>query len=134
MSIELTPEQYEELDAKVKGFPDVHFPPLYWFDDDPDNEYCAECAKLVEAEHPDWQKDGGWVIESDNAYFCERCGKVLDFYLTYYGKEQELAHFKEYGADLNDELMQYILVDIAGGWLMFHQEELYEIIFGGGAK
>lgn len=79
--------------------------------------HCWDCVKTVFSdqygETGGW--DGGFACEEDGCCRCEKCGKLLQYSLTDYGVESELAHFEEYPPnDLSDD-MCYELERIAYG-------------------
>lgn len=125
----ISDDQYAELSQKINEFQRVRFDVPYWFDEEPDCEYCLDCAIKENVENPSWQRDGGFDTESDTVLFCNSCKKPLSHTLTEYGAEQELIHYEEHGLDLNDELVQHTLVCISGGIPLSHQARLYKLIF-----
>ena len=126
----LTPEQLKQLEAKIAEFGTVRFPPPYWFDEEPDETYCLECAEKIVKEHPVWQRDGGWGIEDDNVVSCGRCNRMLEHDLTDYGIGEEMAYADEHGVDLSDDDVRYTLVNISQATPLQNAEWLYRVIFG----
>lgn len=127
MKHEISDEQYVELDDLITGFLTIHFDDPYWFDL-ANGEYCLVCANKLQIEHPDWQKDGGFCIDSDSTLFCESCGKPLECTLTDYGAKQELEYFEREGFDFNRDLDKYTAVNISGGIPLCHQRRLYDLL------
>ena len=58
-----------------------------------EGDFCAACASKL---FPD-DIDGGWTAEEDSPPFCESCAVPLDFTLTDYGVEEQLARIETEG-------------------------------------
>lgn len=88
----------------------------YWLIKDHGETYCLDCIKAMKpkAKYGTFY-DGGFSSESDHAEHCEGCGKLLEYTLTDYGVEQELAHFEEMGFFWNVKDECYELARIAYG-------------------
>ena len=76
-------------------------PPMeHWFcgdDDDEGESYCLDCIMAIRpTAEPGEDYLGAYPPgESDSVAICERCGALLQYTLTDYGLQEELAHFSE---------------------------------------
>lgn len=71
--------------------------PLRWVHGDGSgDDLCRECAEKVVAAGKGEFVDGGWgAQECDCIPYCDGCGALLSGWLTDYGAEEELAHYRE---------------------------------------
>jgi len=137
----MTESQLTQLEEKISEFAAIRFPNPYWFDGLPDNLYCRKCAQAIEAEHPDWQLDGGWLLESDFFIVCSTCGGGLEHSLTDEGIkremndvtfwEQEIDDWEDSdGVDFSGTATRYALSNISQGYPLQNAKWLHGIIFG----
>ncbi len=98
----------------------------YWGVDDEATSYCRHCIKAIydgEAE----SIHGGFSCEEDGCCHCEECGNLLQYTLTNYGVESELANFEAYPPEnLDNADMCYELGRIA--WGLYGQEDMERFI------
>jgi hypothetical protein len=92
-------------------------PCFYWHEDD-DDEYCRECfdKQYPDLGDSDWGGGHSSVVE-DGCVHCAVCGRLLTYYLTDYGAEEELEHFESTEWDWGDSDDCYHIARMLGCWI-----------------
>jgi hypothetical protein len=69
--------------------------PCWLVGEDESIDYCIQCAQRRHASGEGECIGGGWgPAEGDTCVHCNDCGAVLSYWLTTYGVESELEHFR----------------------------------------
>lgn len=148
-------EQLSELEQRIcEAVPPVQPPPVHWLEADASEIFCYEHARdarwiemgNVGPTYPDtdrWSQRrddvqenmhegiGAYMErcpgESDHSEACATCGCTLEYLLTDYGLDEELAHFDEHpvvpGDDINGEVtyaLTRLFINMTQPWVQEH--------------